>query len=99
MEIILSIAATLIMLLLGIIGYFLNKLIGRLDTLTERLDDVSDKLNDAITKAMVQHETIINIKEKSEDIIARLTSHSSRLGKVERDIATIETKCNILHSK
>jgi len=85
LKIILSLAGSLILLLLGVIGYFLKQQIGASNALTEAVN----LLNANVMVLQSQQD------DSHPRIERRLNNHADRLDNQDKRIVRVETKLNI----
>ena len=83
-SIFLSIAGFIIVLMLGIIGYFVNRLV----TAVDKLEMTISSLNSLV---LVQEEKLRQMGERHKVIDRRLEKHASRIESAEKDIQSLRT--------
>ena len=85
LKILLSLAGTIIILMLGVLGYFIKRIINSLDNFNETLQHFS--VDYSATKQKIK-----NFEEKYGKLEDRVTRHGDRLDCHEKDIEVLKEK-------
>jgi hypothetical protein len=89
LSIIISCAGTILIIMLGIIGVFLKRLLLKFDEMANTIENILNRL--AASSSNFRNLTD-NCKDKHEIINTRLNEHSKRIAQSEKDIIKINSK-------
>ena len=91
MSIILSIAGAVMMIMTGIIGFFLQQLLKKVDVMANTIESILERF--AASSSDFKNLTG-NCATKHDLINTRLNDHSKRISETEKDIICIKSKSN-----